>query len=66
MGLAQGSSSYEVGLADGGLASGVSSEDCVSGGPSQKVSVATPAEPRGEKNFFFVQILGGEKLFKIC
>ena len=30
----------------------------------QKVSVATPAEPRGEKKLFFVQILGGEKLLK--
>ena len=33
----------------------------------QRISVATPAEPRGEKkknNFFFVQILGGEKLLK--
>ena len=28
------------------------------------LSVAIPAEPRGEKNFFFVQILGGEKLLK--
>ena len=28
------------------------------------LSVALPAEPRGEKNFFFVQILGGEKLLK--
>ena len=29
------------------------------------VSVALPAEPRGEKNLlFFVQILGGEKLLK--
>ena len=28
------------------------------------VSVATPAEPRGEKKLFFVQILGGEKLLK--
>ena len=27
-------------------------------------SVATPAEPRGEKKLFFVQILGGEKLLK--
>ena len=27
--------------------------------------MATPAEPRGEKKtFFFVQILGGEKLLK--
>ena len=26
--------------------------------------VATPAEPRGEKKLFFVQILGGEKLLK--
>ena len=29
------------------------------------LSVATPAEPRGEKNFFVVQILGGEKLLKL-
>ena len=28
------------------------------------VSVAPPAEPRGEKKLFFVQILGGEKLLK--
>ena len=29
------------------------------------VSVATPAEPRGEKKkLFFVQIFGGEKLLK--
>ena len=28
------------------------------------LSVATPAEPRVKKNFFFVQILGGEKLLK--
>ena len=28
------------------------------------LSVATPAEPRGEKKLFFVQILGGEKLLK--
>ena len=27
-------------------------------------SVAPPAEPRGEKKHFFVQILGGEKLLK--
>ena len=27
-------------------------------------SVALPAEPRGEKILFFVQILGGEKLLK--
>ena len=30
----------------------------------QELSVATPAEPRGEKKHFFVQILGGEKLLK--
>ena len=30
----------------------------------QLVSVALPAEPRGEKKLFFVQILGGEKLLK--
>ena len=28
------------------------------------LSVATPAEPRGEKELFFVQVLGGEKLLK--
>ena len=28
------------------------------------VSVATPAEPRGEKKLYFVKILGGEKLLK--
>ena len=28
------------------------------------LSVAPPAEPRGEKKLFFVQILGGEKLLK--
>ena len=28
------------------------------------LTVATPAEPRGEKKLFFVQILGGEKLLK--
>ena len=31
----------------------------------QLVSVATPAEPRGEKKLFFVQILGGEKLLNL-
>ena len=32
---------------------------------SHNISVATPAEPRGEKKLlFFVQILGGEKLLK--
>ena len=30
----------------------------------QFLGVATPAEPRGEKKLFFVQILGGEKLLK--
>ena len=31
----------------------------------EKISVAAPAEPRGEKNSFsVVQILGGEKLLK--
>ena len=30
----------------------------------KNVSVAPPAEPRGEKKLFFVQILGGEKLLK--
>ena len=29
------------------------------------LSVAPPAEPRGEKKLFFVQILGGEKLLKV-
>ena len=28
-------------------------------------SVATPAEPRGEKELFVGQILGGEKLLKL-
>ena len=28
------------------------------------ISVAPPAEPRGEKKLFFVQIFGGEKLLK--
>ena len=28
------------------------------------VSVAPPAEPRGEKKLFLLQILGGEKLLK--
>ena len=28
------------------------------------LSVPPPAEPRGEKKLFFVQILGGEKLLK--
>ena len=27
--------------------------------------MATPAEPRGEKKLYFVQILGGEKLLKL-
>ena len=27
--------------------------------------MATPAEPRGEKKLFFVQILGGEKLLNL-
>ena len=30
----------------------------------KNISVAPPAEPRGEKKLFFVQILGGEKLLK--
>ena len=30
----------------------------------KSLSVAPPAEPRGEKKLFFVQILGGEKLLK--
>ena len=34
------------------------------GYPDENVSVATPAEPRGEKKISFVQILGGEKLLK--
>ena len=32
--------------------------------PLLYISVAPPAEPRGEKKLFFVQILGGEKLLK--
>ena len=32
--------------------------------PDLSVSVATPAEPRGDKKLFFVQILDGEKLLK--
>ena len=32
---------------------------------AQNDGVATPAEPRGEKKLFVVQILGGEKLFKL-
>ena len=32
--------------------------------PGLLLSVALPAEPRGEKKLFFVQILGGEKLLK--
>ena len=32
--------------------------------PNKKFNVAPPAEPRGEKKLFFVQILGGEKLLK--
>ena len=33
--------------------------------PLNIISVAPPAEPRGEKTtFFFVQILGGENLLK--
>ena len=36
-----------------------------SSGHAERLSVALPAEPRGEKKlFFFVQILGGEKLLK--
>ena len=31
---------------------------------TKRLSVAPPAEPRGEKKLFFVQILGGEKLLK--
>ena len=31
---------------------------------AHRISVAPPAEPRGEKKLFFVQILGGEKLLK--
>ena len=30
----------------------------------QILGVATPAEPRGEKELFFVQILGGGKLLE--
>ena len=33
-------------------------------GDRQNLSVAPPAEPRGEKKLVFVQILGGEKLLK--
>ena len=33
-------------------------------GGGKRISVALPAEPRGEKKLFFVQILGGEKLLK--
>ena len=29
-------------------------------------SVATPADPRGEKSFDFLQILGGDKLLEKC
>ena len=32
---------------------------------TQIVGVAAPAEPCGEKKFFFLQILGGEKLLKL-
>ena len=32
--------------------------------PWDILSVPPPAEPRGEKKLFFVQILGGEKLLK--
>ena len=35
-------------------------------GQAEPISVATPAEPRGEQKTFFVQILGGEKLFQVC
>ena len=31
---------------------------------AETISVAPPAEPRGEKKTFFVQILGGEKLLE--
>ena len=38
---------------------------CQDKASAEILSVATPAEPRGEKkNFFFVRILGGEKLLK--
>ena len=30
---------------------------------TQRLAVATPAEPRGEKTFDFLQILGAEKNF---
>ena len=32
--------------------------------PHFKLAWPPPAEPRGEKKLFFVQILGGEKLLK--
>ena len=46
------------------LMSGVEKLTTSNLGGEQKVSVALPAEPRGEKKLFFVQILGGEKLLK--
>ena len=30
----------------------------------REISTAAPAEPRGEKKLFLMQILGGEKLLK--
>ena len=33
-------------------------------GRARQIGVATPAEPCGEKKFYFLQILGGEKLLK--
>ena len=42
---------------------GSSERGCIPNG-ELFLSVATPAEPRGEKTLFFVQILGGEKLLK--
>ena len=41
---------------------------CFTGGGQfvQTVSVASPAEPRGEESLFIVQIVGGEKLLEKC
>ena len=44
-----------------GILAGILLEDLF---VSEILGVATPAEPRGEKKLFFVQILGGEKLLK--
>ena len=35
-------------------------------GPKDCLSVATPAEPRGEQKTFIALILGGEKLLEKC